>query len=855
MLPFLSKTRPTLSEFSYARAITLLAVTTFLSASCGMPAQGGTTGQSTSDQIFRAERDPLPKPITISATLPPATTGVPYKGVLSPHGGVPPYQLRIISGVLPQGLTLDSSTGTISGTPITSGNYEFTVHAGDSSRIDHGNSHLSLKVGTSSNGRSNVTIAISPTSATVTSGATQQFTATVSHTNNTGVAWSSTAGTISGSGLFTAPAVSSSTSVVVTAISSAKPSAKANASVVVTATSPVPPPSPTPLPPPPRPAPTGADNRYCDPGDIPSFGPGDGPAAMPVACFHTALAATPSPGAVIPVPAGSSLSTAINNANCGDTLVLQAGQTYSGFSLPAKNCDAGHYITLVSSAANAGLPPEGTRATPCYAGVSALPGRPNLNCTSTAKVMAKIAGLAARSNIISNADGANYYRFVGLEIADTGANGALGGYYDLVILKNADHIIFDRCYIHGTPVGEDIKGVDFENSSYIAVIDSYVSDIHSKLSGYGADSSAIGSIKGTGPVKIINNFLEASGATILWGGGSSAANITDVELRRNHVFKPLTWWKNSSSYIGVAFAVKNLFENKSGVRELVEGNIFENNWAQAQKGTAILFYPKNQWGTCPGCTVHDVVFRYNVVRHTVNAIGISATYATTCPGQAGGGTGSCRYLSGPLYNLSIHDNVLDDISETTYSPGTCCSDGFLFAIGTDQASNWPHDIFISHNTGFPVGSGTADVTIQSTPQFFANFSFTNNLFGAGNFGFHQALPGGGLPGCGATGGSGAVGVLNGCMHSSWTFSNNAIIGGNLPVPPSPYPNLTTCGSMDSCTQFLGSDWSSVGFVNFNNGNGGDYHLLPTSPYKNAGTDGEDLGADIDGLLVATAGVP
>jgi len=47
---------------------------------------------------------------------------------------------------------------------------------------------------------------------------------------------------------------------------------------------------------------------------------------------------------------------------------------------------------------------------------------------------------------------------------------------------------------------------------------------------------------------------------------------------------------------------------------------------------------------------------------------------------------------------------------------------------------------------------------------------------------------------------------------------------------------------------------AVGFVNYNNGNGGNYALLPGSPYKNKGTDGKDLGADIAGLTAALAGV-
>jgi hypothetical protein len=45
--------------------------------------------------------------------------------------------------------------------------------------------------------------------------------------------------------------------------------------------------------------------------------------------------------------------------------------------------------------------------------------------------------------------------------------------------------------------------------------------------------------------------------------------------------------------------------------------------------------------------------------------------------------------------------------------------------------------------------------------------------------------------------------------------------------------------------------SDVGFVNLA---GGDYHLAPTSPYRNAALDGTDVGANIDAVLAATAGV-
>src|SRR6266481_5312674 len=85
-----------------------------------------------------------------------------------------------------------------------------------------------------------VIVTISPTSATVAAGGTQQFTATVQNTSNTAVTWqvngvmggNATVGTISSSGLYTAPA--SPATVTVTAVSQADTTKSALAQVTST---------------------------------------------------------------------------------------------------------------------------------------------------------------------------------------------------------------------------------------------------------------------------------------------------------------------------------------------------------------------------------------------------------------------------------------------------------------------------------------------------------------------------------------------------------------------------------------------------------------------------------------------
>jgi putative Ig domain-containing protein len=83
-----------------------------------------------------------------------------------------------------------------------------------------------------------VSIAISPTTASIAPGGSQQFSAAVSGASDTAATWSTTAGSISGNGLFTAPATASATLITVTATSVADNKSMAGAAVTVTTSPP-----------------------------------------------------------------------------------------------------------------------------------------------------------------------------------------------------------------------------------------------------------------------------------------------------------------------------------------------------------------------------------------------------------------------------------------------------------------------------------------------------------------------------------------------------------------------------------------------------------------------------------------
>lgn len=69
-----------------------------------------------------------------NASLPVATVGLPYNGVLSTEGATGPFTWTIISGSLPAGLTLadsDSASASITGTPLTAGTSTVTIQVSD----------------------------------------------------------------------------------------------------------------------------------------------------------------------------------------------------------------------------------------------------------------------------------------------------------------------------------------------------------------------------------------------------------------------------------------------------------------------------------------------------------------------------------------------------------------------------------------------------------------------------------------------------------------------------------------------------------------------------------------------------
>ena len=76
--------------------------------------------------------DPVQAVSLATVSLPDASQGTAYSQVVAASGGTAPYSFSITSGSLPDGLSLDSGTGVISGTPTSEGPATFSVGVTDS---------------------------------------------------------------------------------------------------------------------------------------------------------------------------------------------------------------------------------------------------------------------------------------------------------------------------------------------------------------------------------------------------------------------------------------------------------------------------------------------------------------------------------------------------------------------------------------------------------------------------------------------------------------------------------------------------------------------------------------------------
>jgi hypothetical protein len=328
------------------------------------------------------------------------------------------------------------------------------------------------------------------------------------------------------------------------------------------------------------------------------------------------------------------ITSALRSARGGTVVGLTAGAAYAPFELPSRRQGDDGWIVLRT---NIELPAAGTRVRP-----------------SDARSFAKVVQSNNAAPALTTRPGASRFMLQGFEIT---VGPAVTQTYGLVELGNSGRdqdattevpgpFILSQMYIHGSTSGQMQRCVAL-NSGATAIVDSWLSDCHGK----GYDSQAIGSWNGPGPHLVRNNYLEGAGENVMWGGATpSIPNLVaaDITFQRNHVYTPIAWKDR--------WTKKNLFELKNAVRVLVEDNVFDGSWLDAQTGPALVFKSINDQGDCHWCRTTDVTVRRNYITNAAAGIVFS---------------GAENYNGGrvdtPATRFLIQDVVFDKLNVAPYT--------------------------------------------------------------------------------------------------------------------------------------------------------------------------------------------
>ncbi len=420
----------------------------------------------------------------------------------------------------------------------------------------------------------------------------------------------------------------------------------------------------------------------------------------------------PVPGRAIQVSGDDNLQRAVDEARPGDTLLLASGSTWIGpLTLPRKDGDA--WITIRTDATFA--KEENRRARPMDA-----PWLPSI-----------LAPLSIGAPAIRTEPGAHHYRLLGLSIRPA-SDGICN---DLILLGDGSEqqtalgqmphdLMLDRCLIQGLSGGECKRGIAL-NASNVSITGCHISDIKRQ----GQDAQAICGWNGPGPFVIENNYLEASGENLLFGGSDpwiEGLVPSDITIRGNHIAKPLAWRGEPGSGPS-AWTVKNLLELKNARRVVIENNLMENNWAQAQAGYGIVFTAVNQDGRAPWSCVEDVTFRNNVLRHSGGGFNLYG-------GDAGGArririeNNLCTDLDAGTWGGEGAFLQVAEVDDLTVTRNTAQQSGNIVKVYGKESKGFAFmGNLMPHNAYGVLGSDSA-VGTPTLETFFPGYLFEDNAF-------------------------------------------------------------------------------------------------------------------------------
>jgi hypothetical protein len=595
----------------------------------------------------------------------------------------------------------------------------------------------------------------------------------------------------------------------------------------------------------------------------------------------------PSRAATREVRRGDSLQAALNAASPGDVIVLEAGAEFVGnFTLPVKSGDR---PIVVRSSFSSLLPPDGTRIQPSHAPLLATIRSPNN--ASALKTAAGTSGWDLRYlEFASNVGG--YGEIIQLGDGSASQN-AMG--------KVPRGFVLSHLYIHGDPLFGQKRGIAL-NAADVTIRDSYISD----CKGVGVDTQAIAGWNGPGPYVIENNYLEATGENVLFGGADpSIQNLVpeNIVFRRNHVSRPMSW---REPIIGTPKDVAATPQGGGGLaagryayrviarRSVGQGTIGRSSpSAEASADVGHAGSVRLTWAPVPDATEYRVYGRSSAGMSTYWTVK-SNTFVDT---GAAGSSGAVPTSAGTLWSVknlfelknARHVVVADNVMENHWKESQPGYSIVLTPRNSNSGCPWcvVEDVRIENNIVRHVAAGINvlgyDMPSRPTLQT-RDLVIRNNLF----YDMGSPYDGNGwflLIGDGPDGvvvdhntiahtGSTVVYVYGGSSSAprrvqNFRFTNNATSHGSYGINGEFFaygngiigeffPGATVKGNFlaggPSSRYPAGNRFTGTFAAEFVNAAGGDFTLKPASPLRGAATDGGDIGVDVGTVVDRTSNV-
>ena len=576
------------------------------------------------------------------------------------------------------------------------------------------------------------------------------------------------------------------------------------------------------------------------------------------------------PPTTISVKRGGDLQAAIDQAQYGDSIVLEAGATYESprgrpFTLPDKGPntrgDAG-YITIRTSKLDQ-LPAEGTRVSPA-------------NASAMATIVANAAPVAVEVR-----QNAHHYKFIGIEFTNKDATSVhsyalISNQHEIPQGTHPHHIIVDRCFLH--PIEDTLEPASTARSVTRGVwIDgAEISLTNSYVSGFGGtfrygkgliDSEAILVVVGPGPYHFVNNFLEGWYANIFLGGGrrppieansgvvAAGATLTSATLSATNnlsVGDMISFAQPAGERANGQVLTKNgnsvtfssLYKFDAGCTCRVDASVPAAGTVATWNGQQIsdveilgnTFNKRPEW-KLPGLSEPKGYFEFKNGNNIILDGNIFQGYPTVMGITSRNDSGTNPWST--VNNLVITNNKVigyregliflgkDSYSLSQQSVGVVIANN-LFLPSPIQTSNEHHsklvqldgakDVKIYNNT--VIGNRTHMISGQSPTT---GLVLRDNIIFNGEYGFSCFTE----PGTIATCWPGLV------MTGNVIVDNRS----NNQGDPTGYP----------AGNFYPDSLAAVGFVDFQNGN---YELAASSKFKGRGSNRKDPGVDFNALSQA-----